>query len=169
MTAEPMTELDSRYSSEGAVAVPWSETQRALANAELYWISTVRPDGRPHVTPLVGIWHDGAAYFTTGPGERKEMNLEANPNCVFTTGSNAWAAGFDVVVEGQARRTEDETLLSTIADAYRDKYRDAWSFQVNDGAFFHDEGGRSLVFEIRPVTVFGFGKGDPFSQTRYRF
>lgn len=169
MTDEPITELDSRYSSAGAVAVPWSETRRALENAELYWISTVRPDGRPHVTPLVGIWHDGAVFFTTGPGERKTMNLEVNPNCTFTTGSNEWAAGFDVVVEGKARRIEDETWLESIADAYRDKYGDAWSFQVDDGAFFHDEGARSLVFEVRPVTVFGFGKGAPFSQTRYRF
>jgi hypothetical protein len=26
-----------------------------------------------------------------------------------------------------------------------------------------------LAFEIRPVKAFGFAKGDPFSQTRYRF
>lgn len=39
---------------------------------------------------------------------------------------------------------------------------------VTDAAF-HGDGGKALVDEIRPTTAFGFGKGDPFSQTRGRF
>ena len=27
----------------------------------------------------------------------------------------------------------------------------------------------ALVFEVRPVKAFGFGKGDSFSQTRWQF
>lgn len=169
MTGEPTTELDPRYSSEGAVATPWVDTERVLREAGAYWISTVRLDWRPHVTPLVGVWHDGAIYFTTGPGERKAMNLKVNPNCVLTTGSNEWNSGSDVVVEGVARLVDEDSHLQRIADAFREKYGEEWSFQVRDGFFFHDEGGRSLVFRVSPVTVFGFGKGDPFSQTRYRF
>ncbi len=30
--------------------------------------STVRPDGRPHVTPLLAVWADDALHFCTGPG-----------------------------------------------------------------------------------------------------
>jgi predicted pyridoxine 5'-phosphate oxidase superfamily flavin-nucleotide-binding protein len=50
----PVTTLDQRYSAPGAVATGWDETRRVLETAELFWISTVRADGRPHVTPLVG-------------------------------------------------------------------------------------------------------------------
>jgi len=39
---------------------------------------------------------------------------------------------------------------------------------VRDGAFEH-EGGTALVCRVAPSTAFGFGKGDTFSQTRFRF
>jgi hypothetical protein len=48
--------------------------------------STVRPDGRPHVTPLIAVWHAGALWFATGPEERKARNLAENPSCVLTPG-----------------------------------------------------------------------------------
>lgn len=57
---QPVTELDSRFSDEDAVATGWEETRVALEEAELFWIATVRADGRPHVTPLVAVWLDGA-------------------------------------------------------------------------------------------------------------
>ncbi|MFB7546034.1 DUF6191 domain-containing protein [Streptomyces sp. NPDC056154] len=37
-------------------------------------MSTVRPDGRPHVTPLIGVWSQSALYFSTGASERKGLN-----------------------------------------------------------------------------------------------
>jgi hypothetical protein len=41
---------------------------------------------------------------------------------------------------------------------------------VRDGAFYL-EGGETevLVYELAPTTAFGFGKGESFSQTRWRF
>ncbi len=85
----PDAELDPRYSEPEAPAVPWSQAEDALVGAPLFWITTVRPDGRPHVTPLVGVWHDGALHFSTGAGERKGRNLAANPAVALTTGTNA--------------------------------------------------------------------------------
>jgi hypothetical protein len=40
---------------------------------------------------------------------------------------------------------------------------------VRDGTFHNEETGPALVFEVRPTTAFAYGKGEPFSQTRYRF
>ncbi|NEE25584.1 pyridoxamine 5'-phosphate oxidase family protein, partial [Streptomyces sp. SID7982] len=108
----PATELDARYSSEGATARPWPETAAVLADAPLYWLSTVRPDGRPHVTPLIGVWSQGALHFCTGPQERKARNLAANPEVVLTTGANTLDSGFDVVVEGRADRVTDHERLT---------------------------------------------------------
>ena len=76
---EPITELDPRFSSAGATPTSWSEGCERLEEAEVYWISTVRPGGRPHVTPLLGVWVDGALHFCTGPDERKAKNLAHNP------------------------------------------------------------------------------------------
>ncbi|OLB66857.1 MAG: pyridoxamine 5'-phosphate oxidase [Actinobacteria bacterium 13_2_20CM_2_72_6] len=162
---QPVAELDARYSGPGATAQSWARADGQLRAAELFWISTVRPDGRPHVTPLVAVWLDGSMFFSTGPTERKAKNLAANPNCILTTGQNSWNEGFDIVVEGAAERVTDDDRLRRVAAAFLEKYGDPWRFDVRDGAFQH-EPGEAWVFEVAPSAVFGFGKGE-FSQTRW--
>lgn len=165
---EPVTELDARFSSEGATPTGWSRAREGLEHAEVYWLSTVRPDGRPHVTPLLAVWHDGALHFCTGATERKAKNLEQNPHVILTTGSNALGEGLDLVVEGDARRITDDATLQAVADTYESKYGKDWHFDVRDGTF-HQGDTEALVYEVAPTTAFGFGKGEPYSQTRWRF
>ncbi|WP_055697385.1 MULTISPECIES: pyridoxamine 5'-phosphate oxidase family protein [Streptomyces] len=167
-SGEPRTELDARYSTPGAEPTPWDEAVARLRTAELFWISTVRPDGRPHVTPLPAVWLDGALHFATGPKERKARNLAANPETVLTTGTNLWDKGYDLVVEGTAVRVADEARLRRLAVAWEDKYGSFWHYEVRDGCFHHGPG-HAYVFAVAPRTAFGFGKGEPFSQTRWRF
>ncbi|MGI8911784.1 MAG: pyridoxamine 5'-phosphate oxidase family protein [Rubrobacteraceae bacterium] len=167
----PVAELDPRFSSADAVPSPWRVARGILEQAEAYWLTIVRQDRRPHVTPLIAVWLDGTLYFCTGPDECKAKNLAENLYCVITTGSNTLSEGLDLVVEGDAVNVSDEVGLQRVADAYASKYgTDTWHFTVRDGAF-HSEGGRgrALVFEVAPTTAFGFGKGEPFSQTRWRF
>ena len=167
---EPITELEPQFSSPDAAAIPWAEAARYLEEAEIFWLSTVRPEGRPHVTPLVAVWLDGALYFCTGAGERKAKNLVHNTHCILTTGSNALnEAGLDLVVEGDAVRVSDAARLQRVADAYESKYGSDWRFAVRDGAVEGNDGNIALVFEVAPTTAFGFGKGASFSQTRWRF
>ena len=104
--------------------------RRCSARAELYWLTTVRADGRPHVTPLIGAWLDGAAYFTTGADEQKSRNLAHSPLVALTTGANSWERGHDVVVEGTATSCTDPETLHRVADAIHGKYGDAWAFRV---------------------------------------
>ena len=165
---EPLVALDARFSSEGATATPWARGRQHLADTELFWLSTVRPEGRPHVTPLLAVWLDDALYFCTGAAERKAKNIAQNPHCVLTTGSNALHEGLDVVVEGDAVRVDDDAALQRIADAYEAKYGKEWHFDVRGGAFHGDAGNVAHVFEVAPVAVFGFAKGD-YSQTRWSF
>ncbi len=138
--------------------------------AETFWLSTVRPDGRPHVTPLIAVWHGDAIWFTTGPEERKAKNLAENASCVLTTGrSDLVDGGLDVVLEGAAEQVTDDAQLRPIAEAFGAKCGTAiWDFVVRDGAFSH-HGGRAIVFSVQPVRGLGFRKGDTFSQTTWRF
>ena len=53
--SEPVIELDSRFSSEDASATTWADAREQLERAQVYWLSTVRADGRPHVTPLIAL------------------------------------------------------------------------------------------------------------------
>ena len=167
MSPNPTAEVDTRFSEPEAGPTPWPETARALEDAELYWLTTVRRDGRPHVTPLIGVAHDGAMHFCTGLREQKARNLEHSTSVALTTGRNTWAKGLDVVVEGTAVRISDRDTLQQIADAYEVKYGDAWHFEVGDGVF--GEGpDAAAVFRIEPAKVLAFAK-DPHAHTRYRF
>ncbi|MEU5211959.1 pyridoxamine 5'-phosphate oxidase family protein [Streptomyces sp. NPDC020742] len=169
---EPVTELHPAYSSPDATAIAWSAAVGGMTEAEIFWLSTVRPDGRPHVTPLLAVWADDALHFCTGPDERKAKNLAVSPHCALTTstaGGNDLHAGLDVVVEGVAERIDDGATLHRLAERYEEKYGSDWHFDVRDGAF-HGEGGRAVVFRVRPRKAFGFGRGESvYSQTRWTF
>jgi nitroimidazol reductase NimA-like FMN-containing flavoprotein (pyridoxamine 5'-phosphate oxidase superfamily) len=164
---EPRAELDTRFSGPGASSTSWAEVRGVIQAAELFWISTVRPDGRPHVTPLTGVWEDGALHFCTGAGEQKGINLARNGNCALTSGNNTWKSGLDVVIEGNAQRVTDDARLRGLAQAWESKYQGDWHFEVMNGAFHH-EGGEALVYQVVPTKILAFTKGE-FAQTRYRF
>lgn len=163
---EPVAELNEGFSEPGAAARPWSEVAEVLSHAEMFWLSTVRRDGRPHVTPLPAIWLDGVLHVCTGSLEQKSKNLEANPNCVLSTGANRFRSGLDVVLEGTAARVTDPARLEKLAALWKSKLD--WDFQVTDDGFRDPADRIGLVFGVTPVKVLAFGKS-PYSQTRYRF
>jgi general stress protein 26 len=165
---EPVTEQDVRFGDPTSPATPWAEARRVLETAELFWISTVRGDGRPHVTPLPAVWHEGRLHFCTGPAEQKAVNLRHNRHVALTTGANRWKEGLDVVVEGDAVQVTDDERLQVLADLWRSKYSGDWDFSVGQGLFHHEDGGTAAVFELTPAKVLAFAKGR-FAQTRYLF
>lgn len=163
------TALDERFSEPGAAPTSWEETERALREAQLFWISTVRRDGRPHVTPLVAVWHEGALHFSTGPREQKALNLQGNPQVALTTGCNGWQDGLDIVVEGEAERVTDANTLAELARMWERKWDGSWRFEPVAAGFRHaEQGGVAHVFAVRPTKVLAFGKGG-FSHTRHSF
>lgn len=74
--SQPVTRLDSRFNEPAAELTSWSDAVCMLERAELYRLTTVRIDDRPHVTPLMGVLHDDAMHFCTGLQEQKARNLE---------------------------------------------------------------------------------------------
>jgi general stress protein 26 len=163
---EPTAELNEGFSQPDATARPWAEVVEVLSTSEMFWLSTVRRDGRPHVTPLPAIWLDGTLHFCAGAHEQKAKNLESDPRCILTTGSNRLRSGLDVVVEGTAVRVTDTPQLQRLAALWKSKLD--WPYEVANGAFRDGAGRHGLVFGVTPTKVLAFGKGT-FSQTRYRF
>ena len=119
---EPVAELEPQYSSDNATPTLSAEACEHLATAKVYWLSTVRPDGHPHVTPIAALWLDDAVYFSIGQTERKAKNLAQNSHCVITTGSHT-LEGLDLVVEGDAVRFTEEARLRRLANEYAEKGR----------------------------------------------
>jgi nitroimidazol reductase NimA-like FMN-containing flavoprotein (pyridoxamine 5'-phosphate oxidase superfamily) len=165
-TIDPVPTVDARFSVVGAPAVPWPEARQVLEEAGTYWLTTVRSDGRPHVTPLIAMWHDEALYFSTGPAEQKAKNLGTNPRCILTTGCNRIDSGLDVVVEGVAVGVADEASLRAVAEAWQAKYGSDWPLAGSEDS-------PDLVFRITPTRAFGFrkgfGEGGQGCQTRWRW
>ena len=163
---EPAAELNEGFSEPGAVARPWTEVAGVLSETEMFWLSTVRRGGRPHVTPLPAIGPDGTLHFCAGSHEQKATNLQADPGCVLAAGASQFRAGLDVVVEGTAVPVTDPARRHRLAARWKSGLD--WDFEVTDGGFGDPAGRPGLVFGVTPAKVLAFGK-NPYSQTRYRF
>jgi nitroimidazol reductase NimA-like FMN-containing flavoprotein (pyridoxamine 5'-phosphate oxidase superfamily) len=168
--------IDPRYGNASAIAPPWSDIEQFLTDAQLYWIITVRADGRPHAVPLVGVWHRGEFAFCTGASEQKQRNLDSNPQVAVTTGStgtNGWDSGTEVVIEGRAVRVSEVEALQVLADAWFAKYGEDWEFEVRDHEFVersHSGGstnGGASVYRVEAAKAIVFGGAH--GQTTYRF
>ena len=139
-------------------ATTWGEARRRLEAAETYWLATVRRDGRPHVMPVLGVWLEGALYFSAAATSRKAKNLARSSRCVITVGSHA-RPPLDLVVEGDAAKVSDEAKLHRLAEVYASKY--GWHVTVRDGAFYGDGAPTAgpppyELYEVTPTLVFGF-------------
>lgn len=160
--------IDRRYSDQERPPSARADVERALVDAELYWLTSVRADGRPHVTPAVGVWHDGAFHFSTASREQKWKNLATNDRVAVTTGTNTWNAGLDVVLEGRVQRVTERTTLHGIADTYAAKYGESWAYTVLEDGFDQGDGTVTDVFRVEADKVIAFAK-DPHGQTTFRF
>jgi general stress protein 26 len=164
----PVTTLDQRFSDPKAEPITWEETKRAIEISELFWLTTVRADGRPHSTPVVAVWDDGALHFTAGSEEQKSVNLRTNAHVLLTTGCNDWREGVDIVVEGEALQTTDQVMLERLVEAWHAKWDGRWEYSARDGHFYHSAGFEVLAFSVVPIKVLAFAKGT-FGHTVHRF
>jgi PPOX class probable F420-dependent enzyme len=96
------------------------------------WLTTLNADGSPHVTAVGAAWDDGAFWFQTGDGTRKAKNIARDPRCAVSVSVD----GFDVVVEGTARKVTDPDVVARIAEVYSG--RGGWPAEP-------DESGRGLT------------------------
>lgn len=98
----------------------WDTARERLANPEKQrtnWLATVRPDGRPHLMPVIAFWFDGAFHFIAGEGTRKGRNLAADSRCVIGTNSTTLPS-LDVIAEGRAEPLTDENDVRRIAERF---------------------------------------------------
>lgn len=103
--------------------LPWSHARERLERAQVYWVGTVSAAGRPHATPVWGVWMDNVLYFDGSPETRRGRNLAQNPTVVIHLDSGG--DGKDVViVEGEAREVlaPERSLTERIAAGYCAKY-----------------------------------------------
>jgi pyridoxine/pyridoxamine 5'-phosphate oxidase len=158
----------------GDPPIPWSRALKQLEAApdtqtpRSTWLSTVRPDKRPHVAAVGALWVDGRFYFTSGAGTRKSRNLAANPNCVLSIA----LPDLDLVVEGRASKVTDQATLERLAQRYAAQ---GWPARATDGALTAEFSAPSAgpppweLFVVTAVVAFGVATAKPYGAMRWRF
>jgi PPOX class probable F420-dependent enzyme len=134
------------------------------------WLTTINPDGSPHVTGIGALWEDGTFWFETGERTRKGRNLARDARCVLSLAAD----DFDVVMEGEARQISDPGTVAAMAARWAAA---GWPARVNDS-------GRALtaeysapsagpppwfVYRITPRTATALATVAPGGATRWRF
>ena len=97
---------------------PWSWALEHLEKSHNYWIATTRPDRRPHLMIIWGIWWQEAFWFSTGPRTRKAKNIAAMPHVVIGTED----ADEAVILEGTIEEITDRSVWKQLAKIYNAKY-----------------------------------------------
>jgi len=117
----------------------WEYVEERLRAARNYWLATVYPDGRPHVTPVWGVWVDGMLFVSGFPKARWARNLAANP----AVAAHLESGDEVVIVEGVADDVvTDADLGARIVAAWNVKYGRLAPEPATDG-----------ICRIRPRTV----------------
>src|SRR5437660_4058888 len=78
-------------------SLPWAWAEGRLVSSSAYWIGTVRPDRRPHSSPVWGVWFDDCLWFSCDQTSIKARNIANNP-AVVVTNDDPWD---QVVLEGR--------------------------------------------------------------------
>src|SRR3954447_23737038 len=90
-----------------------------LADEQVVWLSTVRPDGTPHLVPTWFLWDGDALVVWSKPNAVKVRNLRANPRLMVAVGDPH--ADFNVgLIEAAAALAEPATIA--IPEAFFAKY-----------------------------------------------
>jgi PPOX class probable F420-dependent enzyme len=146
--------------------LPWSFATERLETSHDYWVATVWPDGRPHVTPVWGAWFDDHLWFSADQTSRKARNLAAEPRCTVTT-DNALEP---VILDGVAELVTDRSDVARFTEASRAKYAAEWVEDLYTVDFFDANLGGGGTYRVTPTTVFALA-ADAFttSPTRWTF
>lgn len=84
---------------------------RFLHEEPVIWLSTVRPDGTPHLVPTWFAWDGVVITIRSKPGAQKVRNLRANASAMLALGDAE--ADFDVgLVEARAELVDDTARLT---------------------------------------------------------
>ena len=159
MTQQRAPELERSLVGEESGTTSWEVARDRLANPEeqrTSWLATTRPDGRPHLMPVIAFWIDGAIHIVAGDGTRKARNLAADGRCVIATSSTTLPS-LDIVVEGRAEPLIEGDAVGHIAEVLS---ASGWPLEAKGDKVYGPNAPTAgpppyTIFRIVPSKVFG--------------
>jgi len=100
--------------------VDWNWVATQLTESKHYWLSSVRPNGHPHVVPRWGAFLDNKFYYDGSPETRHARNIIKNPYVTLHLESGEKA----IILEGTSKPAgkPDPEFAKRLAKAISDKY-----------------------------------------------
>jgi PPOX class probable F420-dependent enzyme len=143
--------------------LPWTTTvDLPLRATRSIWLSTTRPDGRPHAAPVWFVW-DGESrriYFITRRDMQKARNLAHQRSAVAHLGN-----GDDtLILEGPVTIVTERDELTRVEAAYSAKYVAPRTGQRD--TIFQPE---TDLYRIDVVHVMAWAYGVTDTRTDWRF
>jgi hypothetical protein len=138
---------------------PWAVALERLENpapGQNHWLATVRPDGRPHLMPIIAFWIDGAFHFLAGEGTQKGRNLAADDRCVIGT-ANLTMPSLDLIVEGRAKPLTDEATVRRLAAEFGGE---GWPLEARGSEVYGPHGPTAgpppyKIYRLEPTKIIG--------------
>jgi hypothetical protein len=181
MTHTQAPTREQSMAADGSGTTSWDMARERLANPEFQrtsWLATTRPNGRPHLMPVIATWIDDAIHLIVGEGTRKGRNLAADGRCVVATSSTTLPS-IDIVIEGHAEPIRDDDTVRHLADVFK---KSGWPLDANgdkvDGPNAPTAGPPPYtIYRLIPSKAFGFpgmygmdkAEGDLPKPTRWEF
>jgi PPOX class probable F420-dependent enzyme len=138
-------------------------------NRHTCWLATIDADGRPHLTGVGALWHNGAFWFETGPQTRKGRNVARDPRATLSVALDE----YDLVVEGDVERITDPATVAELAA----RWSDDWPCRVDDSgiALTAEYSAPSagpppwFVYRLTPTAATALQTVEPGGATRWTF
>ena len=125
----------------------------ALEREQVIWLSSVCPDGRPHLVPIWFLWDGDSIVVFSKPDAQKVRNIRAEPRVMVAIGQPGF--DFDVELVDGVAELPGGPIARHLSDALAGKYAglvDGAGITVDRFAAIY-----SQPIRIRPTRWLGWG------------
>ena len=132
---------------------PASTAHRALVDDPVVWLSSVQPDGRPHVVPVWFHWDGERIVAFSKPNARKVDNLRDQPSVMLAVGTPG--PDFEVELIEATAELPASPAADWMPEGFGSKYRDLLRRAGLSLQRFSEVYSQPIV--LHPVRFLGYG------------
>jgi PPOX class probable F420-dependent enzyme len=136
-----------------ALATPRPSALAALREDPVVWLSSVQPNGRPHVVPLWFVWQEDRIVAFSKPRASKIRNLRGQPRAMLAIGS--LGPEMDVELIEAVAELPSSSASEVMPQGFGAKYRELLRRAGLTAQRFAEVYSQPII--LRPTRFLGYG------------